>query len=76
MTDSKIADTRNLGAGRWGGANTAAAFLKQFVPNRDYDKDGEQIMGSHGYCGNLLGRQDKFNGQEWSLEFTLEQSII
>ncbi len=47
MTDSKIADTRNLGAGRWGGANTAAAFLKQFVPNYDYDKDGEQIMWAH-----------------------------
>lgn len=47
MTDSKIADTRNLGAGRYGGANTAAAFLKQFVPNRDYDKDGEQITWAH-----------------------------
>ena len=47
MTDSKIADTRNLGAGRWGGANTAAAFLKQFVPNVDYQKDGEQITWAH-----------------------------
>jgi len=47
MTDSKIADTRNLGAGRWGGANTAAAFLKQFVPNRGYEKDGEQITWAH-----------------------------
>ena len=47
MTDSKIADTRNLGAGRWGGANTAAAFLKQFVPNRNYDEDGEQITWAH-----------------------------
>ncbi|MBT5844410.1 MAG: leucyl aminopeptidase [Euryarchaeota archaeon] len=47
MTDSKIADTRNLGAGRWGGANTAAAFLKQFVPNRNYEKDGEQIPWAH-----------------------------
>ena len=47
MTDSKIADTRNLGAGRWGGANTAAAFLKQFVPNVNYDKDGEQITWAH-----------------------------
>jgi leucyl aminopeptidase len=47
MTDSKIADTRNLGAGRWGGANTAAAFLKQFVPNRNYEKDGEQITWAH-----------------------------
>ena len=47
MTDSKIADTQNLGAGRWGGANTAAAFLKQFVPNRGYEKDGEQITWAH-----------------------------
>ena len=47
MTDSKIADTRNLGAGRYGGANTAAAFLKQFVPNRGYKKDGEQITWAH-----------------------------
>ena len=47
MTDSKIADTRNLGAGRYGGANTAAAFLKQFVPNRGYEKDGEQITWAH-----------------------------
>lgn len=47
MTNSKIADTRNLGAGRYGGANTAAAFLKQFVPNRNYDKEGEQITWAH-----------------------------
>ncbi|MBA87380.1 MAG: leucyl aminopeptidase [Euryarchaeota archaeon] len=47
MTDSIIADTRNLGAGRYGGANTAAAFLKQFVPNQDYDKEGEQITWAH-----------------------------
>ena len=47
MTDSKIADTRNLGAGRWGGANTAAAFLKQFVPNRGCDDDAEQITWAH-----------------------------
>ena len=39
MTDSKIADVRNLGAGRAGGSNTAAAFLKQFVPN---GPDGEK----------------------------------
>ena len=31
MTDSKIADTRNLGAGRYGGANTAAAFFNTQV---------------------------------------------
>ena len=47
MTDSKIADTRNLGAGRYGGANTAAAFLKQFVPNRSDDDDAEQITWAH-----------------------------
>ena len=47
MTNSKIADTRNLGAGRWGGANTAAAFLKQFVPNRGEGDDGEQITWAH-----------------------------
>jgi len=46
MTDSKIADTRNLGAGRWGGANTAAAFLKQFVPYRDEDEE-DQIPWAH-----------------------------
>ena len=45
ITDSKIADTRNLGAGRWGGSNTAAAFLKQFVPNKG-DSD-EQIPWAH-----------------------------
>ena len=44
MTDSKIADVRNLGAGG-GGSNTAAAFLKQFVPN---GPDGEkQIPWAH-----------------------------
>ena len=43
MTDSKIADVRNLGE-RWGGANSAAAFLKQFVPEGD---DGEQIPWAH-----------------------------
>ncbi len=47
MTDSKIADTRNLGGGRWGGANTAAAFLKQFVPNRGEGDDAEQITWAH-----------------------------
>ncbi|MCH1541308.1 MAG: leucyl aminopeptidase [Candidatus Poseidonia sp.] len=47
MTDSKIADTRNLGAGRWGGANTAAAFLKQFVPQRGEGDDAEDIPWAH-----------------------------
>tara|TARA_B100000212_G_scaffold33472_1_gene21790 strand:- start:3914 stop:5470 length:1557 start_codon:yes stop_codon:yes gene_type:complete len=45
MTDSKIADVRNLGAGRWGGSNTAAAFLKQFIPNKD--GSDEQIPWAH-----------------------------
>ena len=45
MTDSKIADVRNLGAGRYGGSNTAAAFLKQFIPNMG-DSD-EQIPWAH-----------------------------
>lgn len=43
MTSSKIADVKNLGE-RWGGANTAAAFLKQFVPEGE---DGEQIPWAH-----------------------------
>ncbi len=47
MTNSKIADTRNLGAGRYGGANTAAAFLKQFVPTRGEGDDAEQITWAH-----------------------------
>jgi len=45
MTDSKIADVRNLGAGRYGGSNTAAAFLKQFIPNKD--GSDEQIPWAH-----------------------------
>ena len=45
MTDSKIADVRNLGAGRWGGSNTAAAFLKQFIPNKA--GTDEQIPWAH-----------------------------
>ena len=34
MTDSKIADVRNLGAGRWV-AQTPLQLLKQFIPNKD-----------------------------------------
>ena len=41
MTGSKIADVRNLGTSRYGGANTAAAFLKQFVPERPKKTDGD-----------------------------------
>jgi leucyl aminopeptidase len=43
MTGSKVADVQNLGKGRWGGACTAAGFLKQFVQERD----GEQIPWAH-----------------------------
>ena len=35
MTSSKFADVRNGGKGRYGGANTAAAFLKQFIQERE-----------------------------------------
>ncbi len=34
IRSSKVADVKNLGE-RWGGSNSAAAFLKQFVPERD-----------------------------------------
>ena len=44
MTGSKIADVRNLGKGRYGGACTAAGFLNQFVQDRE---DGEQIPWAH-----------------------------
>ena len=37
MTNSKFADVRNGGKGRYGGANTAAAFLKQFIQEREDD---------------------------------------
>ena len=47
MTGSKIADVRNLGTTRWGGSNTAAAFLKQFVPKMSDDKDAEQYPLAH-----------------------------
>ena len=43
MTGSKVADVQNLGKGRWGGACTAAGFLKQFVQ----EKDGKQIPWAH-----------------------------
>ena len=56
MTNSKIADTRNLGAGRYGGANTAAAFLKQFVPQRGEGDDAEDIPWAHmDIAGNYWG---------------------
>ena len=46
MTSSKIADVKNLG-GRYGGSNTAAAFLKQFVPKNGEGKDAEQYPWAH-----------------------------
>ena len=48
MTSSKIADVRNHGKGRWGGASQAAGFLKQFVQERE-DKEGKksQIPWAH-----------------------------
>jgi leucyl aminopeptidase len=48
MTSSKFADVRNGGKGRWGGANTAAAFLKQFIQDRE-GENGEksQIPWAH-----------------------------
>jgi len=48
MTDSAFADVRNGSAGgRAGSSNSAAAFLKQFVPNRNFDEIGEQIPWLH-----------------------------
>ncbi len=44
MTGSKVADVRDLGKTRWGGSNTAAAFLKQFVPK---NSDGDVIPWAH-----------------------------
>ena len=48
MTSSKIADVRNQGKGRWGGAIQAAGFLKQFVQERE-NNEGEksQIPWAH-----------------------------
>jgi leucyl aminopeptidase len=48
MTSSKIADVRNQGKGRWGGASQAAGFLKQFVQERtDVDGNKSQIPWAH-----------------------------
>ena len=48
MTDSAFADVRNGSAGgRAGSSNSAAAFLKQFVPNYNFDKEEEQIPWIH-----------------------------
>lgn len=48
MTSSKIADVRNQGKGRWGGAIQAAGFLKQFVQERENEKGEKyQIPWAH-----------------------------
>tara|TARA_B100000214_G_scaffold374960_1_gene359389 strand:- start:380 stop:1870 length:1491 start_codon:yes stop_codon:yes gene_type:complete len=44
IKDSKVADVRDLGKSRWGGSNTAAAFLKQFLPK---DSEGNEIPWAH-----------------------------
>jgi leucyl aminopeptidase len=48
MTDSAFADVRNgSSGGRAGSSNSAAAFLKQFVPKRNFDEKAEQIPWAH-----------------------------
>lgn len=43
---SKIADVKNLGE-RYGGSNSAAAFLKQFVPKNGEGEDAKQYPWAH-----------------------------
>ncbi len=47
MKGSKIADLRNIGGTRWGGSNTAAAYLKQFVQKVGEGDDAKQIPWAH-----------------------------
>ncbi len=59
--DSDIADLKNIGAGRWGGALTAGLFLREFVgdvpwahldiagPARSEDDDGYTTKGGTGF---------------------------
>lgn len=47
MKDTKYADLKNISGHRGAGSSTAAAFLKQFVPNRGYAEDGTQIPWAH-----------------------------
>jgi len=47
MKDSKIADLRNLGTSRYGGSNTAAAYLKNFVQTCGKGDDEKQIPWAH-----------------------------
>ena len=63
MTSSKIADVRNQGKGRWGGAIQAAGFLKQFVQERENEK-GEKypflgLIDIAGTAGNLGWRFER-----------------
>jgi leucyl aminopeptidase len=46
VTGSKIADVKNLGE-RYGGSNSAAAFLKQFVPKNGEGDDAKQYPWAH-----------------------------
>ena len=46
VTGSKIADVKNLGE-RYGGSNSAAAFLKQFVPEKGEGDDKKQYPWAH-----------------------------
>ena len=49
MIESDVADIRNVGGGRWGGAITAAKFLERFVKDRPWvhlDIAGPAFAGS------------------------------
>jgi leucyl aminopeptidase len=46
VTGSKIADVKNLGES-YGGSNSAAAFLKQFVPEKGEGDDKKQYPWAH-----------------------------
>jgi leucyl aminopeptidase len=46
VTGSKIADVKNLGES-YGGSNSAAAFLKQFVPKDGEGDDAKQYPWAH-----------------------------
>lgn len=46
VTSSKIADIKNVGE-RYGGSNSAAAFLKQFVPGKGEGDNAKQYPWAH-----------------------------
>ncbi len=46
VTSSKIADLKNLGE-RWGGSNSAAAFLGEFIKKRDVDGCEQPVPWAH-----------------------------